>query len=47
MTEAERKQIEKEIQGLRARLRWDHVTDGIRETYQLRIAELEAKLKSH
>lgn len=45
MTDAERKQLEKEIQGLKAKMRWDHISPGIKETYALRIAELEAKLK--
>jgi hypothetical protein len=46
MTDAERKQIEKEIMGLKARLRWDHISAGIKETYELRIAEIEERLKS-
>jgi hypothetical protein len=44
VTDAERKQIEKEIMGLKAKLRWDHISDGIKQTYEIRIAELQAKL---
>ncbi len=45
MTDAERKQIEKEIQGLTARLRWTHIDAGTRHTYELRIELLKAKLQ--
>jgi hypothetical protein len=47
VTDAEKKQIEKEIQGLKAKLRWDHISDGIKETYELRIAELQARLQGN
>lgn len=45
MTDAERKQIEKEIQGLMAKLRWSHIGDGAKAHYGVRIEELKAKLK--
>lgn len=45
MTDAERKRIEKEIQGLEAKLRWDHISDGVKAGYQARIDELRARLK--
>jgi hypothetical protein len=45
MTEQERKQAEKEITGLKAKLRWAHISDGIKETYRIRIEALEARLK--
>jgi hypothetical protein len=38
------KKIEKEIQGLKAKLKWDHLADGVRKTYEERLAELERKL---
>ena len=45
MTEAERKRIEKEIQGLKARLNWTHISEGVKQTYMLRIDVLKAKLE--
>lgn len=45
MTDAERKQIEKEIQGLKAKLRWTHISADAKRGYEARIAELEARLK--
>lgn len=46
MTEAERKKVEKEIQGLKAKLKWDHISDGIKQGYEARIAELEATIQN-
>ncbi len=45
MTDAERKRVEKEIQGLTARLRWDHISEGVKQTYALRIDELKKQLE--
>lgn len=44
MTDTERKQIEKEIQGLRAKLKWTHIADSVKQGYEARIAELEKRL---
>lgn len=44
MTQEERKQIEKEIVGLKAKLHWDHISDGVKAGYEARIAELQKKL---
>lgn len=45
MTDAERKQLEKEILGLRAKLRWTHITADAKKGYEARIAEIEARLR--
>lgn len=45
MTDAERKKVEKEIQGLQAKLRWDHISDGIKVGYERRIEDLQRRLK--
>jgi hypothetical protein len=45
ISEAERKKIEKEIQGLEAKLRWDHVSDGVKAGYEARIAELQRRMR--
>lgn len=45
MTDLEKKRIQREIQGLKAKCKWDHVSDGVKFGYALRIAELEKKLK--
>lgn len=44
MTDAERKKVEKEIQGLEAKLRWDHLSDGVKASYRERIAALQRQL---
>ncbi len=44
MTDAERKKIEKEIQGLGAKLKWDHLDESIKENYRLRIQSLKESL---
>ena len=46
LTDAERKKIEKEIQGLTAKLRWDHIDESLKENWRARITELLAKLKA-
>lgn len=40
----ERKQIEKEIMGLSAKLRWEHMDEGLKDVWRARIAELREKL---
>jgi hypothetical protein len=45
MTDPDRRLLEKEIQGLKAKLKWDHISEGVKFGYALRIAELEKKLK--
>lgn len=45
MTDKERAKVEKEIQGLKAKLKWDHISDGIKAGYEARIEELREKLK--
>ena len=45
MSDAERKQIEKEIQGLTAKLRWEHIAESLKDVYRQRIEDLKAKLK--
>ncbi|MES3012617.1 MAG: hypothetical protein V4750_02670 [Pseudomonadota bacterium] len=45
MTDDERKKLKKEIQGLEAKLKWDHVSDGVKAGYEARIAELRRKLE--
>jgi hypothetical protein len=46
MTEAERKKTEKEILGLKAKLRWDHVAPHLKEVWQERIEKLSEALKT-
>lgn len=45
MTDQERKKIEKEIQGLSAKLRWEHMGEAIKDTWRARIEELKERLK--
>jgi hypothetical protein len=45
VTDAERKKLEKEIQGLEARLRWDHISEGMKSVYERRIDEIKMQLK--
>ncbi len=45
MTDTERKQLEKEIQGLRAKLRWTHITSDAKKGYEARIAAIETRLR--
>lgn len=45
MTEAERKKIEKEIQGLTAKLNWEHLDESLKENYRARITYLLGQLK--
>ena len=44
MTTEQRKRIEREIQGLRAKCRWDHITPEAKRDYEARIAMLEEKI---
>lgn len=44
MTDAERKKIQKEIDGLTAKLRWEHLGAGVLETYRIRIEALRERL---
>jgi len=44
MTPTDRAQLEKEIQGLTARLRWEHIGNGLKEVWRMRIEELKARL---
>lgn len=46
MTETEIKKIEKEIQGLTAKLRWDHIAEPTKDRYRERIEELRELLKA-
>ena len=43
--ETDRKLIEKEIQGLSAKLKWTHIGEPLKDVYRLRITELQEKLK--
>lgn len=45
MTDEERKWLEKEIQGLTARLKWDHVEETTKENWRQRLRELVARLE--
>ena len=45
LSDAERKHLAKEIQGLEAKLRWDHISDGVKAAYERRIEELQRRLK--
>jgi hypothetical protein len=45
MTEAERKKAEKEILGLTAKLRWDHVAPHLKVVWEERIAQIKESLK--
>jgi hypothetical protein len=47
MTDTERKRVEKEIMGLQAKLRWDHVADHLKETWRERIVELKERLRAN
>lgn len=44
MTDKERAALEKEIMGLTARLKWDHVGEGIKETWRMRIEDIRIRL---
>lgn len=44
LSELERKRVEREIMGLKARLRWAHLDDVARSGYEARIDELREKL---
>jgi hypothetical protein len=44
--ESNRKALEKELQGIRAKLRWTHLTDGARTALAGRQAEIEKELAS-
>lgn len=46
MTDLERKRLEKEIQGLTAKLEWDYVDESLKENWRQRIFELQAKIKA-
>lgn len=45
MTDLERKKLEKEAAGLRAKLRWDHMAEGLKAVWRERIAEIERMLR--
>ena len=45
MTDAERKKLEKEAAGLRAKLRWDHMSEGLKAVWRERIAQIEGMLR--
>lgn len=45
MTPSDRAKLEKEIMGLTARLKWDHVGDGLKEVWRQRIEEIKARLE--
>lgn len=45
MTDKERALLEKELVGLEAKLRWDHVGEGIKEVWRTRILEIRIKLQ--
>lgn len=38
------KKLEKEAQGLTAKLRWDHVPEHLKDIWRLRIEEIKANL---
>lgn len=40
-----RAQLEKEMEGLQAKLRWTHIPEGLKETYRARIAEIRKLMK--
>ncbi len=42
---ARRKAMEKEIMGLSAKLRWDHMAESVKDVWRARIAELEELLR--
>lgn len=43
--EMDRKMIQREIQGLMAKLRWEHMAEPLKDTWRVRIAELKERLK--
>jgi hypothetical protein len=43
--EIDRSLLEKEIQGLNAKLNWTHIAEPLKDVYRLRITELQEKLK--
>ena len=42
MTDDERKRLEKELRGLKARLNWDHISGSQRLAYEERIAYIDS-----
>ncbi len=40
LTEKDRARVQKEIQGLEAKLRWPHIEEGVKDVYRARIAAL-------
>lgn len=44
MTPAERAKLEKEIIGLTARLRWDHISQSLKNVWEERIREIRVRL---
>lgn len=44
MTDKERALLEKEIMGLTAKLRWDHVSEALKDTWRERIADIRIRL---
>lgn len=44
MTDKERAQLKKEILGLTARLRWDHVSEAMKDVWRARIADIRIRL---
>lgn len=45
MTDTERKRLEKEAMGLKAKLRWDHMDEGLKAVWRERIRMIEEKLR--
>ncbi len=45
MPELDRKKLEKEIQGLTAKLKWSHIPESLKDVYRIRIKDLEGELK--
>lgn len=43
--EIDRKAIEKEIMGLLAKCRWEHMPESLKDTWRARIDELKEKLR--
>jgi hypothetical protein len=44
VTDRERLLLEKEIMGLTARLRWDHVSEHVKDVWRERIQEIRIRL---
>lgn len=46
LPETDRKAIEKEIRGLMAKLKWDHMAEPLKAVWRERIRELEEALRA-